>query len=239
MRMAASRTVPASRLPRESSRYECAIPDYERQPDPYSRTWILLEWVGRGKHVLELGCSTGYMSEYLTQKRACSVIGVEVDPDAAARAKKFCREVLVRDLNCPEWLAGLSEGAFDVILMADVLEHLVDPQELLIQIRRLLSPSATLVICLPNVVHWITRMKILFGRFDYEAGGTLDHTHLRFYTVKTAREMIEGAGYRITRSHLVFGGRLSGHARPIWRLLTHWFPGLFTYQLLYEAKPQD
>jgi 2-polyprenyl-3-methyl-5-hydroxy-6-metoxy-1,4-benzoquinol methylase len=195
--------------------------------------------VGTGKRVLELGCSTGYMSQNMTQKRNCSVTGIEVDRAAADQAAKFCRQVLVRDLNHPDWISGLRKGEFDVVLLGDVLEHLVDARELLVQIRELLDSYATVVICLPNVVHWITRLKILFGRFDYECAGTLDHTHLRFYTVKTARELIESAGYRITRFHPAFGGSLSGYARPIWQMLAHWFPGFFAFQLLYEAKPQD
>jgi 2-polyprenyl-3-methyl-5-hydroxy-6-metoxy-1,4-benzoquinol methylase len=171
------------------------------------------------------------MSQYMTQKRNCSVTGVEIDRAAAEQAAKFCREVLVRDLNRPDWISGLRKGKFDVVLMGDVLEHLVAPRELLVQIRELLDADATVVICLPNVVHWKTRLKILFGRFDYECAGTLDHTHLRFYTVKTARELIESAGYRITRFHPAFGGRLKRLAR--------WFPGIFAIQLLYEAKPRD
>jgi 2-polyprenyl-3-methyl-5-hydroxy-6-metoxy-1,4-benzoquinol methylase len=235
--VATSKTISGPRLSRDSSRYECAIPDFDLHPDPDSRTWILSDWVGTGKRVLELGCSTGYMSEHLTKKRGCVVTGIEVDPTAAARASNFCCEVLVRDLNRSDWTAGLAQGAFEVVLMADVLEHLVDPHELLVRIRQLLSPNATVVICLPNIVHWITRVQILLGRFNYVDGGTLDHTHLRFYTVKTSREMIEGAGYRIMRAHPVFGGRMSGHARPVWRWLTRLSPGFFAYQLLYEAKP--
>ena len=229
----------APRLSRESSRYNTVIPDYDRRPDVYSRTWILLEWVGTRKRVLELGCSTGYMSRYMTQKRDCSVTGIEVDAAAAAQAGEYCREILVRDLNRLGWTLGLPKRAFDVILMGDVLEHLVDPPQVLIQTRALLDSNASLVICLPNVVHWSTRLKILFGRFDYESIGTLDHTHLRFYTVKTAREMIESAGYRITKFHPAIGGRLSGHARPVWQTLARWFPGVFAFQLLYEAIPLE
>jgi 2-polyprenyl-3-methyl-5-hydroxy-6-metoxy-1,4-benzoquinol methylase len=233
-----TRTGLAQGLSRESSRYEYIIPDYEQQPDAYSRTWILLEWVGFGKRVLELGCSTGFMSKYLTQKRGCSVVGIEIDPAAAAQAEKSCLEVLVRDLGARDWINGLPKKAFDVVLMGDVLEHLAEPAALLVQIQPLLDSNAILVISLPNIVHWITRFKILLGHFEYELGGTLDHTHLRFYTPKTARELIESAGYRITKFHPAFGGRLSGHARPVWQWLAHRFPGLFAFQLLFEAKAE-
>jgi 2-polyprenyl-3-methyl-5-hydroxy-6-metoxy-1,4-benzoquinol methylase len=232
----ASKTHSQRKFSRESSRYEYDIPDYERHPDPYDRTWVLVDWIGAGKSVLELGCSTGFMSRYLTQQRGCSVVGIEVDESAAVQAGKFCHHVLVRDLNRPDWMTGLGEREFDVVLMADVLEHLADPSTLLAQLRPLLNKNASIVICLPNVVHWITRLKVLFGHFDYAACGTLDHTHLRFYTPESAREMIESAGYQITRFHPAFGGRLSGYARPIWQMLANLFPGLFAIQILFEAK---
>lgn len=206
--------------------------------DAYDRTWLLLEWVGTNKRVLEVGCSTGYMSR-LMAARNCIVTGIEIDPKAAECARAHCRDVHVRDLNAPDWTLGLPTGAFDVVLFGDVLEHLIDPTGALHGIKEFLASDGAVVISLPNVVHWVTRLKLLCGQFNYESWGTLDHTHLRFYTVKTARELIENAGYRITRFHPAFGGSLSGYARPIWQLLARWFPGIFAFQLLYEAKPHD
>jgi SAM-dependent methyltransferase len=220
-----------------SLRYRYDVPDYDLQPDAYSRTRILLSWVGKSKRVLELGCSTGYMSKYMVEKQDCSVVGIELDPAAADCARSFCREIFVRDLNESHRFAGIVKHSFDVVLMGDVLEHLVDPLGLLIQIRELLDANAKIVICLPNVLHWLTRIKMLLGRFDYEAAGTLDHTHLRFFTEKSSRELIAAAGFQVTRFYPAFGGRLAGHARPMWQTLANWFPGLFAFQLLYEAIP--
>ena len=76
----------------------------------------------------------------------------------------------------------------------------------------------------------------MFGRFEYESFGTLDHTHLRFYTPKTARKMIESAGYEIKRFHPVSGGPFGNYVRPLWQRLADWFPGLFAGQVLFEAK---
>jgi hypothetical protein len=66
--MATRETTRLPQLSNESSRYHYVIPDYETHPDPYSRTWILLDWVGTGKRVLELGCSTGNMFQYSTEQ---------------------------------------------------------------------------------------------------------------------------------------------------------------------------
>lgn len=217
---------------RASARYEIetAIPE-----DPYDRNRILLEWIGEGKRVLEVGCSTGYMSRALAQ-RGCCVTGIEVDPVAAERARSYCRVVHVVDLNENGWIAPLPKRGFDVVLMGDVLEHLVDPAQALRQVESLLDKNGSLVISLPNLVHWITRLKILLGHFEYQPMGTLDHTHLRFFTKKTSRKLIESSGYRIVRFHPAIGGRMSGHGRPLWQWLAYLLPGLFAYQMLFDVK---
>jgi len=217
---------------KSSLRYE---PETVVRDDPYNRNTILLNWVGNGKRVLEVGCSTGYFSRVMVEQN-CVVTGIEVDPEAAERARSYCEKVHVLDLNAGDWIKSLPKGAFDVVLLGDVLEHLVDPWNVLRQAAEVLDTGGSLVISLPNVVHWMTRLEILLGRFNYQPWGTLDHTHLRFFTVKTARSLIESAGYRIVRFHPVFGGRLSGHARPAWQVLARSMPGLWAYQLLFEAR---
>jgi len=217
----------------ESARY---APEHARL-DKYSRNRILIEWVGTGKRVLEVGCSTGYMSQFM-KGRNCAVTGVEVDADAARYATDYCEEVHVLDLNSPEWITRFSEDRFEVVLLGDVLEHLVNPARVLSQTREILGPNGSLVISLPNIVHWETRVKVLLGRFNYQSCGTLDHTHLRFFTLKTAQELIESAGCRIVRFHPAIGGRMTGHLRPMWQMLAKMLPGLFAFQFLFEVKGQ-
>lgn len=217
-----------------SSRYE---PSKTKPVDKYGRDHLLLEWIGHGKRVLELGCSTGYMSRDLAA-RGCHVTGVERDPTAAKTARAYCEAVYELDLNVPSWFSALGTVDFDIILLGDVLEHLVRPDETLVGLQGLLNSDGSLVISLPNVVHWATRLKVLSGQFNYESFGTLDHTHLRFFTAKTARAMIEAAGYHITKFHPSIGGRMNGQIRPVWQLLAKMAPGLFAYQLLFEAKKQ-
>jgi methionine biosynthesis protein MetW len=215
-----------------SARYEVPY-----SPDRFNRTTLLLQWVGNAKDVLELGCSTGYISRLLSEQ-GCRVIGVESDPDAAAKAVRYCTRVVQADLDRAGWAVALPpDFKFDVIVLGDVLEHLAHPERVLRQLPPLLKPNGYLVISLPNVVHWATRLKIVFGRFEYEPIGTLDATHVRFFTCRTARELIEEAGYRVLEFHPAIGGRMSGHLRPVWQLLARLMPGLFAYQLLFRAAP--
>jgi hypothetical protein len=98
-----------------------------------------------------------------------------------------------------------------------VLEHLVNPEQVLRQVRELLSPGGRVLVCVPNIAHLRIRLKLLFGRFEYESTGIMDMTHLRFYTYSTARRLIESAGFRIQSYHPMVGGGA----------LSHWFRRMF------------
>ncbi len=213
-----------------SARYEM-----RERADRFHRNTLLLRHVGAGKSVLELGCSTGYITQRLLQQD-CTVTAVESDLEAARIAAKTGTTVLSRDLNCATWTDGLKPD-FDVVLMGDVLEHLLYPAKTLQQVRPLLRSGGYAVICLPNVAHWLTRLQIALGQFNYQPTGTLDATHLRFFTVRSAYQMVEAAGYRLLRFDPVIGGRMCGHLRPAWQLLARLRPGLFAYQLLISAQP--
>jgi 2-polyprenyl-3-methyl-5-hydroxy-6-metoxy-1,4-benzoquinol methylase len=141
------------------------------------------------------------------------------------------------DLADATWDSRLSTGAFDVVLMGDVLEHLANPGKVLNRVRPLLRESGYLVISLPNALHWVTRLGFLSGHFEYTSFGTLDFTHLRFFTAESATELIEESGYRVSQFHPAIGGRLSGRFRPVWQQLANMLPGLFAYQLLFRAEP--
>jgi 2-polyprenyl-3-methyl-5-hydroxy-6-metoxy-1,4-benzoquinol methylase len=185
-----------------------------------SRQRVLLEWIGPNKRVLELGCSTGFFSKVMAE-RGCAVTGVEYDSEAAQQARRFCETVAVRDLNCAEWRAGIN-GPFDVILMGDVLEHLLAPERILEECRELLGSDGSVIVSLPNVAHWRNRIDLLLGRWNYTEIGTLDRTHVKFFTLETSRKLIQKAGYEIEKVHSV--GRGYGL-----------FPGLFGFQFLYKA----
>ena len=170
--------------------------------------------------MLELGCSTGFFSKLMADQ-GCAVTGVEYDSGAAQQAKRFCTTVAVRDLNSAGWQSGIV-GPFDIILMGDVLEHLLAPERTLADCRGLLSADGSIIVSLPNVAHWRNRLRLLLGHWDYTELGTLDRTHVKFFTLATSRKLIETAGYEIDKFHSV--GR--GHGC---------FPGFLAFQLLYKA----
>jgi 2-polyprenyl-3-methyl-5-hydroxy-6-metoxy-1,4-benzoquinol methylase len=164
---------------------------------------LVLDAVPAGAHVLDVGCATGYLAAELT-RRGCTVDGVEVDPAAAEQARAHCREVVVGDLEAPSTHAAverlLAGARPDVILCADVLEHLRDPWVVLSWLRTLLAPGdGKAIISVPNIGHWTARRELLRGRFPYAGFGLFDRTHLRFFTRDSARELASRAGFSVRR----------------------------------------
>ena len=158
--------------------------------------WGLLRLWGDRKNldVLDVGCGFATTSQHIAA-RGNRVTGIESSADAVAVARTRITEVIHADLQ-NHILAG---RRFDVIIFADVLEHLAWPIGVLRGYLDLLKDGGSVIVSLPNVGLWSVRFNLLLGRFRYEETGVLDHTHLRFFTRRTAREMIEQAGLRIVR----------------------------------------
>ncbi len=149
-----------------------------------------------GQRILDVGCATGRLGERLSLEKGCYVVGLEIDPVMGEIAQKRCARVIVGDI---EELADLPfpDGFFDVIVFADSLEHMRDPLRVLENTKRLLSNQGYLIASIPNVALILTRVSLLFGKFDYRDYGVMDKNHLRFFTLKTAKELLERAGYSV------------------------------------------
>ena len=151
--------------------------------------------------VLDVGCGAGAFAATLRAARAgraLEIWGVELSPEAAARAGTACDRVLVGDaVAC---LRDLPAGGFDCVVMNDVLEHLVEPEPLLREARRVLKPDGSLVASLPNVRYFFNVWDlVVHGRWDYMDEGILDRTHLRFFTRGSLRRLLEEEGFAVQR----------------------------------------
>ncbi len=169
--------------------------------DPGNKNAWFGEIIGSGKRVLEVGCATGYVGEHLVRQQKCRVVGIEYMPEPAERAReRGCYDdVLVGDILDPATVAGLTRGGFDFVLFGDVLEHLIAPEKALQNIAPLLAPGGHVLICVPSIIHWSLRWKILRGRFEYTDTGPLDRTHVHFFTPQTARALVRQEGFRIVK----------------------------------------
>ncbi|MGB5253381.1 MAG: methyltransferase domain-containing protein, partial [Sedimenticolaceae bacterium] len=157
----------------------------------------LLARVPDGAQVLELGCATGYMSEHLSTRKNCRVVGVDIDAASLEKAAPHCRRTLCVDVEAHDWHAPLHGERFDVILCADIIEHLKDPEAFLISLRGLLKDDGRLVASVPNGAHAAIRLELLQGQLTYEDTGLLDRTHLHLYTHHSLMALLSNAGYKV------------------------------------------
>jgi 2-polyprenyl-3-methyl-5-hydroxy-6-metoxy-1,4-benzoquinol methylase len=167
---------------------------------------MLAARVPDGARVLDVGAGEGAFAEDL-QRRGCKVVALEVDPGRAEAARARGLEVAVKDMET----ADLSDlGKFDVIVCADVLEHLTDPAAALARLKAALAPGGRILASIPNVAHYGVRLRLLAGRFEYTETGILDRTHLRFFTRASAKRLFEDAGFEVVHESITVAPPTSG-----------------------------
>jgi 2-polyprenyl-3-methyl-5-hydroxy-6-metoxy-1,4-benzoquinol methylase len=161
----------------------------------HARPEIVARVEPAGKRILDVGCAAGAMGAAMLAAGATEVVGIEVHAPAAAIARGRVTSVFGYDIDqLPE--LPFPPGYFDVITLADVLEHLRDPPAVLRHLRRWLSGDGRIVCSLPNVRHESVLLPLLVhGQWDYVEAGILDRTHLRFFTLESMLRMLREAGY--------------------------------------------
>lgn len=192
--------------------------------------------------ILDLGCSDGSIALRL-RALGHEVVGVDIEEHAGVHEKvdSFHRA------NLDEGLPSGLQGSFEAVLCADVIEHVRDPESLLIEIKSVLTPTGSVIVSIPNFGHWYPRIKTTLGMFDYDSRGILDATHMRFFTKRSFERMVRRSGFAAKRIG-VTGFPFDvldrgGHQLPrpllapfklIDKVLLKLRPQLFGYQFLYE-----
>jgi SAM-dependent methyltransferase len=144
--------------------------------------------------ILEVGCARGRLGHELKrQDPSRYVAGVELDPDAARVATERLDEVFVVDVQAD--LPPVEPGSLDCLLFGDVLEHLLNPEEVLRRYRDLLAPGGLVLVSVPNIQHFSVIKNLLRGDFMYQPSGLLDGTHLRFFTYMSFAKLMLDAGF--------------------------------------------
>lgn len=152
--------------------------------------------------VLDVGCACGWLGRALKARGTKRVIGVEVNPQSAKKAKKFYDNLLIG--NVENMKLPFNRNNFDCIVYADVLEHLHNPWGILQKHRDLLASNGLIIASIPNIQHVSIIWQLLLGKWEYQEAGILDSTHLRFFTLREMKELFESSGYRIVQIKRIF-----------------------------------
>ncbi|MEK9155707.1 MAG: class I SAM-dependent methyltransferase [Patescibacteria group bacterium] len=188
--------------------------------------------------VLDVGCWSGSLGVKLIREKKCEVDGIDnCDRALQLAQKRGYRRVFRVDLNQIKD-PGIGENQYDVIVFADVLEHLLFPKEVLFYYLKHLKKNGFIVVSLPNIGFILYRLKLLLGFFDYKEIGVMDKTHVKFYTLKTMRELFKEVDLKIikTTRHNEVASRFF-----FFHILKYIWPTLFTLQfvfLLQRTQPE-
>ena len=203
------------------------------------------------RRILDVGAGTGSNLSALkhlhpqahTAAITCSYL-------EAAQLGKLADQTFVADLNqlidSSDWQTiGLGDAHFDLILVSHVLEHLQEPAQVLVSISSLLSSDGLVLIALPNICHWRTRLQIARGSFEYQDSVILDRSHLRFYSYWSARELVESCPSVTLVHQWPLGGAILGPLRArLPQKASHWldrqascrWPNLFGFETHLLAR---
>jgi SAM-dependent methyltransferase len=172
------------------------------------------------RRILEVGCARGRLGQELKrQDPSRYVAGVELDPDAAGVAAERLDEVFVLDVQAG--VPPIEPGSLDCVLFGDVLEHLLDPEDVLRRYRDLLAADGLVLSSVPNIQHFSVIKNLLRGDFMYQPAGLLDATHLRFFTYMTFAKLMLDAGFLPRVEDRIRSGEAQQLVEPAAPLLSH------------------
>jgi 2-polyprenyl-3-methyl-5-hydroxy-6-metoxy-1,4-benzoquinol methylase len=156
-----------------------------------SRTEVLSLIRNQPTCVLDIGCGKGGFSKLLrAHYPEINIVGFDKYRDKSFDYDAVFDNFFEVDLS-EKW-PSINYEKFDFVFLLDVLEHLIAPQDVLLNLRSLLNPNAKIIISLPNFHYYSNLLELVkTKRFQYKDSGILDRTHLRFYGEQDARQLIE------------------------------------------------
>jgi 2-polyprenyl-3-methyl-5-hydroxy-6-metoxy-1,4-benzoquinol methylase len=150
-----------------------------------------------GGSVLDVGCGRAALGAAI-RSLGWTVWGVEQNQEACEAARARLDWLIESDLHDYDAVrVALAGKQVDALVFSDVLEHVYDPRATLESYLSFLKPGGTLFISVPNAVVWTNRLRWFCGRVRYADTGVMDRTHIRFFTFRTARELVAASGCQV------------------------------------------
>lgn len=165
------------------------------EPTSKNNPWVhLFELIPKGARVLDVGCSSGNFGAVLIHEKRCKVVGLDIDKQDIKKAQANLSAAHVRNIETDD-IADL--GLFDVVVFADVLEHLMNPVAALEKVKTVLKKGGRIAFSIPNMAHISIRLQLMEGFFEYTPIGVLDRTHLHYYDELEVKHIFAEAALRI------------------------------------------
>ena len=176
--------------------------------------------------VLDVGCGAGDNARLLGE--ACDplrIVGITASPKEASIARKHMQDCLVADIE-NELPSVFEPNSFDCILFSHVLEHLREPSRVLASFVPYLKEGGQVLIAVPNIANFRSRWELVMGRFEYQATGVFDETHLRFFTYHSADQFLLRDVMGLELAEKTVTGSV-----PLWVFRRYFFSNSFSHYL--------
>jgi hypothetical protein len=221
---------------------------YQAKLDPWSSHSVIaaqLENFPKGTRILDVGTASGTIGR-ICQGKGFVIRGIEPVKEWAELSREYYKEISQRELQQTDdsFLRG-----HNIVICADVLEHMPDPEKQLKRLVSLQSSGTMFLISVPNIANLWIRLSLLMGNFNYTERGILDKTHLRFFTWRTGSQLVSSSGLKIKAIistsiplnllHPFFSEAFLGRKiHQLLAILTKLLPRLLGYQYIFIAvKP--
>lgn len=233
---------------KKTTTYAEYFKSYPLREHRYSSHNLIANYLGSNKAVLDIGCGSGYIS-YKLKASNNIICGVDIEENELNQSN--CDEFVPADLDTTDRFDNIDLAKYDVILCADIIEHLKNPGDLLSEIRKGIRPDAKVIISVPNVANIIVRVSLMFGKFSYSDSSILDKGHLRHFTFSTIKDLITNNGFRIVRfkstpipftfflPNIVTSGVCFRFFETLFFELTNLFKRLLAYQFVFVLVPNE
>jgi methionine biosynthesis protein MetW len=183
----------------------------------------------KDKRVLDIGCGSGLLGGEIKKQNAKEVVGVDISVDALKKATKVLDQALEADLQTEK--LELEDKYFDIIVITETLEHVLYPENIIKEARRLIKDDGFIIITTPNFLIFSNRIRMLFGKFEYTEDGFLDRGHVHFFTLPSLKKFLNINGLKIVKENHTIHDRV-----PEW--FGRIFPSFFSFQLIIKIKAQ-
>ncbi|MBP7828572.1 MAG: class I SAM-dependent methyltransferase [Kiritimatiellae bacterium] len=167
-------------------------------------------WLGRRGRILDVGCGDGRFLAHM-QALGFEIMGLELPGIALERARKRTGAPLREGPLAP---GMFPDRSFDLITIWHVLEHVVDPRELLATCRALLKDDGRLVVEVPNLDSWQSRLGGA-GAFNLDPP-----RHLHQLPPSALDRLVEETGFSVERRETL--SLEMGVMGAMQTLLNHW-----------------
>lgn len=206
------------------------------------RLGLIAQRVGPGEHVLEVDCGPGVLAKMM-QERGADVVATDLSIVAVERAR--AKGITARQVDVDTEPLPFENGRFDTVVSNSMIEHRFFPERSLDECVRVLKPGGRVIVCLPNIAHWLCRWWIVTGRFPYVDNSPTDMLHIRFFTVSEAKGLCQRRGLvveEVDGSASLWAKDFypalvrSRRVRGVYTRLAHLWPSLFARDFILVSR---